>query len=440
MPFVNGCIAANAEAERRPDIPISGPSCPPPPCTLTILSLTEPIIKPRGINPDLPINSSNPVDPSFRTRTRIAVTEIVEITAAGAQGNVSWTISSSSNSNFFTGNEPDDTNQSKTASGNVVKLFAAELPESMEVIARDSVCEQRITFTVDCCYLVTPKKIKAIFGGRHPEHFNEGLALDIAQAFNSAYDVFSVDTCLRKAHFFAQCKTEASGGTPSYEGLSYSSDVLLAKWDRFVSDDSPHNGTLYPIPPRTSHEAYELDPIHYVRASEFAYHSERIGNQAYSWKNGNKGPLSGDGYNYRGAGYIQITGRDTYKSAQDLINRLLHLHLDFADHPERVAHNVYEGLLSALSYWLCHHLYDGDHAAGGDSDEDVNHVSRGINPGLFSRQHIPPTRRDLDHLRGIRARQSNFHSAKVVFKTDDCPNKPVSTPVSSPSPTPAIPS
>lgn len=48
-------------------------------------------------------------------------------------------------------------------------------------------------------------------------------------------------------------------------------------------------------------------------ANQFAYNPEKIANRVYANRMGNGGELSGDGWKYRGAGFIQNTGKSNWE-------------------------------------------------------------------------------------------------------------------------------
>ena len=90
---------------------------------------------------------------------------------------------------------------------------------------------------------------------------------------------------LRRAHFFAQLAHESAGFKHLAENLNYSAPALVRTWPtRFDVETA---------------EAYARQP-------------ERIANKVYASRLGNGGESSGDGWRYRGRGYIQITGRANY--------------------------------------------------------------------------------------------------------------------------------
>ncbi|MCI0562000.1 MAG: glycoside hydrolase family 19 protein [Nitrososphaera sp.] len=88
------------------------------------------------------------------------------------------------------------------------------------------------------------------------------------------------------AAFLAQVDHESAGFTRLEENLNYSAKRLCAVWPR-----------RFPT----------LDA-----AKPYARHPERLANKIYSGRMGNGPEVSGDGYRYRGRGFLQLTGRDNY--------------------------------------------------------------------------------------------------------------------------------
>jgi putative chitinase len=95
-----------------------------------------------------------------------------------------------------------------------------------------------------------------------------------------------VDTPLRQAHFMAQCDHESQGFTRTEENLNYSSARLL-----------------------------QIFPTHFnsKEAQAYAHQPEEIANRVYANRMGNGDEKSGDGWEFRGRGYLQLTGRETYE-------------------------------------------------------------------------------------------------------------------------------
>lgn len=104
-------------------------------------------------------------------------------------------------------------------------------------------------------------------------------------ALNPAMDKYAITGPLRTAAFLAQCGHESMGFVVTVENLNYSAKALLATWpNRFTP----------------------------ALAEEYARQPERIANKVYANRMGNGDEASGDGWLYRGAGPIQITGHDNH--------------------------------------------------------------------------------------------------------------------------------
>lgn len=73
---------------------------------------------------------------------------------------------------------------------------------------------------------------------------------------------------------------------------------------------------------------YNGDPK--AMAEDYAHHGEKIANYVYANRLGNGTVKSGDGFRYRGRGFLQLTGRGRYREVGKLI------HIDIEAHPERL--------------------------------------------------------------------------------------------------------
>lgn len=99
---------------------------------------------------------------------------------------------------------------------------------------------------------------------------------------------YDINTPLRLAHFLAQCAHESGNFKQVTENLLYNPTRLMQVWPRL-------------FPTLLSTKAY-------------AYKPEAIANRVYAGKIGNGTEKSGDGWKYRGRGYIQLTGKANYQS------------------------------------------------------------------------------------------------------------------------------
>ena len=103
----------------------------------------------------------------------------------------------------------------------------------------------------------------------------------------AAAQEFGITTNLRLAHFLAQCALESTGFTATVENLNYRAARLLQVFPRYFRGVDP--------------AAYANNP-------------EKIGNRVYANRMGNGDEASGDGFKFRGRGYIQLTGKNNYTS------------------------------------------------------------------------------------------------------------------------------
>lgn len=97
---------------------------------------------------------------------------------------------------------------------------------------------------------------------------------------------FGITNTLRLAHFLAQCGHESGGFKAVRENLNYSAKGLLGIFRKYFT-----NVNLA--------QQYERKP-------------EKIANRVYASRMGNGNESSGDGFKFRGRGYIQLTGKDNY--------------------------------------------------------------------------------------------------------------------------------
>lgn len=149
----------------------------------------------------------------------------------------------------------------------------------------------------------------------------------IQKELPSVMDKFQINTRLRLAHFLAQCAHESANFKLVYEDLRYSANrlVVVHKHDF----DLNRNKII---------DAEEL-----IKAKKLENHPESIANFVYANQNGNGSESSGDGWKYRGRGYIQLTGRSNYKLFDQYVDE------NIIDNPDLVATKY--PLLSAAWFW-----------------------------------------------------------------------------------------
>ena len=158
---------------------------------------------------------------------------------------------------------------------------------------------------------------------------------------------FEINTPLRLAHFLAQCGHESGGFRLSQENLNYSAKGLRGIFGKYFKTDADA-------------AAYERKP-------------EKIANRVYSSRMGNGNEASGDGYKFRGRGYIQLTGRDNYTAFGKSIGE------DIASNPDVVASKY--ALLSAAWFFNKNKLHIM--ADGGATDAVVTSITKRVNGGTI---------------------------------------------------------
>ncbi|HLL52651.1 MAG TPA: glycoside hydrolase family 19 protein [Myxococcaceae bacterium] len=168
-------------------------------------------------------------------------------------------------------------------------------------------------------------------------------AATTAQSLQKAADKFGINTRLRVAHFLAQVAHE-SGFQAKAENLSYSKERLVQVWPkRFTSIEAA--------------APYERNP-------------EKLANYVYATVNGNSQP--GDGFAYRGRGFIQLTGRGNYARYGKMVG------VDVVSAPD-LAMKVEVSALLAAAYWDaagCNKAADL-----GESQDAVVKVTKLVNGG-----------------------------------------------------------
>ena len=107
----------------------------------------------------------------------------------------------------------------------------------------------------------------------------------IAQIADTAVK-FNITSPLRLAHFLAQCGHESGGFTAVQENLNYSSKGLQGTFGKY-------------FPTLALAEAYARKP-------------EKIASKVYGGRMGNGPEATGEGFKFRGRGYIQLTGKANY--------------------------------------------------------------------------------------------------------------------------------
>jgi len=150
--------------------------------------------------------------------------------------------------------------------------------------------------------------------------------LTLPTLFDLYFPAHGLKTRERIAAFLAQCGHESAGFTVTRENLNYSAKALQSVFRKYFP-------------------TAEL-------AEKYARKPEMIANRVYANRMGNGDEKSGDGWHYRGRGFIQLTGKaNYYELASDMHDMQYYAHPELLEQPSRA-------LLSALWFWDKHRLND----------------------------------------------------------------------------------
>ena len=140
--------------------------------------------------------------------------------------------------------------------------------------------------------------------------------MKLQEKYKSLFDKYGLTTKLRIAHFMAQIEHE-SGLRPISENLNYSAKRLLQIFPKYFNTE---------------------------KALIYANKTQLIANKVYANRMGNGSEDSGEGWKYRGRGFIQITGKENYfRLANDT-------DLDCLKNPDLLLDEA-NAMVSAVWFW-----------------------------------------------------------------------------------------
>jgi putative chitinase len=158
---------------------------------------------------------------------------------------------------------------------------------------------------------------------------------------------FEINTPLRLAHFLAQCGHESGGFKATQENLNYSAKGLAGIFKKYFPTEAA--------------------------AAPYARQPQKIASKVYGGRMGNGPESTGEGYKFRGRGYIQLTGKENYTAFGKSIGE------DIISNPDVVASKY--ALLSAAWFFSKNGLHKM--ADGGASDAVVTSITKRVNGGTI---------------------------------------------------------
>jgi putative chitinase len=161
---------------------------------------------------------------------------------------------------------------------------------------------------------------------------------------------FNITNNLRLAHFLAQCGHESGGFKAVSENLNYSASGLKNIFAKYF--------------PGNLSESYARQP-------------QKIASRVYGGRMGNGPEETGDGFKYRGRGYIQLTGKNNYTNFAKFIGE------DTVNNPDLVATKY--PLASAAFFFESNKLWSI--CDEGADDKTIIKLTKRINGGLIGIDH-----------------------------------------------------
>ncbi len=278
---------------------------------------------------------------------------------------------------------------------------------------------------LSCCRAdITFSQLSRVFPGAPADkiqgvadEFNRSYLVNGAQ--QKLFEIFHVDSCLRRAHFFAQAKVESRNVSGqeligAFEGESFNyrvSSLLKGDVFSFIHDpDKTHLITaaldygkgphkyVYPDKKRTR----EIPATQKADEEALANVFNMDENRPLKIRLGNV--QRGDGWKFRGHGILQMTGRENYSNAQTWLDHEM---------PGNSANLLNCGdqftnlqvVVTGAYYWMTRGpLYRK--ADLGVADEMVDTITKLINAGMQKKSE----------------RRSAFLQTRIIFCQTDCLN------------------
>lgn len=183
-------------------------------------------------------------------------------------------------------------------------------------------------------------------------NLNKARLNEFVASFNMYAVHFGINTPKRVAHYLSQVFTESGALSSTSENMNYSAQRLMQVWpSRF--------------------KTLEI-------ANQYAHNPEKLANNVYANRMGNGSEASGDGWKYRGRGYIGLTGREQYQkfNSYDMCTA------DVMRNPDKVSEYPLNQV-SAMWFWERQKLNGiADQDDGGKIGETiVERITKKVNGG-----------------------------------------------------------
>jgi putative chitinase len=163
-----------------------------------------------------------------------------------------------------------------------------------------------------------------------------GIDPSLVDPFNETFQRFGILTPAQQASWIGQCGHECGNFRIMEENLNYKAP------------------TLFKLFPKTPKRQWGFTP---EEAAAYEKQPQKIANRIYSNRMGNRDEASGDGYRFRGSGFLQLTGHSNFYHAGQALG------VDFVMQPELVRTPMYAAQTAGW-FWQTHKL--NQYADSGD--------------------------------------------------------------------------
>ncbi|WP_310556888.1 peptidoglycan DD-metalloendopeptidase family protein, partial [Flavobacterium sp.] len=201
-----------------------------------------------------------------------------------------------------------------------------------------------------------------------------------------------LNTCLRKAHFFAQVGAETLGISTDWivetDVIPYAARNITTSLFGNRATELSRRGQIDSF----ASERPQTSLLNFLYAAENGF------------GNGNGNEASGDGFKFRGRGLKQLTGRGNYKEASETLKETFpDEYVDLEADPDKVKEAKY-AVLSAIAYWEKHEIWKVADTIKESTDDNIKKIRRTVNGGTA----------------GWKKAKEFFEKAKTVFKVNEC--------------------
>ena len=163
-----------------------------------------------------------------------------------------------------------------------------------------------------------------------------GIDPSLVDPFNETFQRFGILTPAQQASWIGQCGHECGNFRIMEENLNYKAATLLKLF------------------PKTPKRQWGFTP---EEAAAYEKQPQKIANRIYSNRMGNRDEASGDGFRFRGSGFLQLTGMSNFYHAGQALG------VDFIMQPELVRTPMYAAQTAGW-FWQTHKL--NQYADSGD--------------------------------------------------------------------------